>query len=66
MQPWGSEALHKKSKINGCKNRFTLKALANVSPGFALKPWVQKCPGRSFATLKGLRGFAVTNAGAIP
>jgi len=26
-------------------NRVTLKALANVSPGFALKPWVQKCPG---------------------
>jgi hypothetical protein len=25
-----------------CKNRVTLKALANVSPGFALKPWVQK------------------------
>ena len=42
-----------------CKNRVTLKALANVSPGFALKPWVQKCPGRLFATLKGLRGFAV-------
>lgn len=41
------------------KNRVTLKALANVSPGFALKPWVQKCSGRLFATLKGLRGFAV-------
>jgi hypothetical protein len=39
--------------------RLTLKALANVSPGFALKPWVQTKPGRLFATLKGLRGFAV-------
>jgi len=42
-----------------CKNRVTLKALANISPGFALKRWVQKCPLRLFATLKGLRGFAV-------
>ena len=25
-------------------NRVTLKALANASPGFALKPWVQKMP----------------------
>ena len=25
----------------GCKNRITLKALANFSPGFALKPWVE-------------------------
>jgi hypothetical protein len=41
------------------KNGVTLKALANVSPGFALKPWVQKCPSSLFATLKGLRGFAV-------
>src|SRR6267142_465519 len=40
--------------------RITLKALANVSPGFALKPWVQKCPRRLFATLKGLRGFPVS------
>jgi hypothetical protein len=45
--------------IGAFKNRVTLKALANVSPGFALKPWVQKCSGRLFATLKGLRGFAV-------
>jgi hypothetical protein len=49
-----------KSQKFGCaQNRVTLKALANVSPGFALKPWVQKCPRRLFATLKGLRGFAV-------
>jgi hypothetical protein len=53
------KALHKKSKIHASSNRVTLKALANVSPGFALKPWVQKCPRRLFATLKGLRGFAV-------
>jgi hypothetical protein len=53
-------ALHKKSKILGAsKNGLTLKALANVSPGFALKPWVQKCLRRFFATLKGLRGFVV-------
>src|SRR5687768_17579226 len=33
----------------GC-NRITLKAFANVSPGFALKPWVRKCSGNfSFA-----------------
>jgi len=37
------------------ENSVTLKALANISPGFALKPWVQKCPRRFFATLKGLR-----------
>ena len=41
--------------------RVTLKALANVSPGLALKPWVQKCETRLFATLKGLRGLLVTN-----
>ena len=33
----------------------TLKAFANFSPGFALKPWVQKGPKEIFATLKGLR-----------
>ena len=38
----------------------TLKALANFSPGFALKPWGRKCLDRSFATLKELRGFAVS------
>jgi hypothetical protein len=43
----------------GSKLPITLKALANSSPGFALKPWVQKCPRRLFATLKGLRGSAV-------
>jgi len=43
--------------------RITLKALANFSPGFVLKPWVQKCKKKLFATLKGLRGFAVNNAG---
>jgi hypothetical protein len=37
-----------------CKNRVTLKPLANDTPGFALKPWVQKCPERLFATLKGV------------
>jgi hypothetical protein len=45
--------------MGACKNRVTLKALANISPGFALKPWVQKYPGRLFATLTGLRGSAV-------
>ena len=33
----------------------TLKALANFSPGFALKPWVIVAAMRFFATLKGLR-----------
>jgi hypothetical protein len=28
--------------MGASKNRVTLKALANVSPGFALKPWVSK------------------------
>jgi hypothetical protein len=57
---WSRAALHKKSKIQGAsKKPVTLKALANVSPGFAPKPWVQKCPRRLFATLRGLRGFAV-------
>jgi hypothetical protein len=45
--------------MGASKNRVTLKALANVSPGFALKPWVQKFTRRLFANLKGLRGFAV-------
>jgi len=50
-----------KLKVSSVKSRpvSTLKALANVSPGFALKPWVQKYPKKLFATLKGLRGFAV-------
>jgi hypothetical protein len=39
------------SKFKG----ITLKALANSSPGFALKPWVQKTRIRFFATLKELR-----------
>jgi hypothetical protein len=29
------------------ENRLTLKALANVSPGFALKPWVKNAWGDS-------------------
>ena len=52
--------------VGECGNLVTLKALANVSPGFALKPWVQKCPRRLFATLKGLRGFAVNKRRATP
>jgi hypothetical protein len=51
--------------MGASKNRVTLKALANVSPGFALKPWVQKCEKGLFATLKGLRGFVVTNAAQL-
>ncbi|HKO98867.1 MAG TPA: hypothetical protein VJU86_17840 [Pyrinomonadaceae bacterium] len=34
--------------------KTTLKAFANSSPGFALKPWVVKCSKRSLATLKEL------------
>jgi hypothetical protein len=45
------------------KNRVTLKALANVSPGFALKPWVQKSEKKLFATLKGLRGRQTSGNG---
>jgi hypothetical protein len=30
--------------MGATKSRVTLKALANVSPGFALKPWVPKPP----------------------
>ena len=42
----GTQLFTKVEKFMGaCKNRVTLKALANVSPGFALKPWAQKCPG---------------------
>jgi hypothetical protein len=48
-----------------CRKSITLKALANVSPGFALKPWVQKCEKRLFATLKGLRGLVVINAAQL-
>ena len=52
--------------VSACKHRVTLKALANVSPGFALKPWAQKCTRRLFATLKGLLGLRLTNTGATP
>jgi hypothetical protein len=37
------------------RNLVTLKALANFSPGFALKPWVNVAGHKFFATLKGLR-----------
>jgi hypothetical protein len=48
---------HKKSKIHGVSpNRVTLKALANVSPGFALG---SKMPREIVRNLKGLRGRAV-------
>ena len=74
MSSIGDGPCTKSRKFMGAfKNRVTLKALANVSPGrgpragsphgvgvFALKPWVQKRPRRLFATLKGLRGFAVS------
>jgi hypothetical protein len=42
----------KVEKLKVRQNRVTLKALANVSPGFALKPWVQKCPRKLLVTLK--------------
>ena len=45
--------------MGGWTGRVTLKAFANFSPGFALKPWVQKCGRKLFATLKELRRFAV-------
>ena len=48
------------------KNRVTLKALANVSPGFALKPWVQKREKRLFATLKGVARFCRNKRRATP
>jgi hypothetical protein len=35
--------------------KLTLKALANSSPGFALKPWVQNAAIDFIATLKELR-----------
>ena len=38
--------------------RTTLKAFANSSPGFALKPWVQKTRKKFFATLKPTNGDA--------
>jgi hypothetical protein len=38
----------------------TLKAFANSSPGFALKPWVQKTRKNFFATLKELRNGDAT------
>jgi len=57
------EMLHEKLEIHGCfKNRVTLKAFANVSPGFALKPWVENYEKKLFATLNGLRGFKVATA----
>jgi hypothetical protein len=33
---------------------ITLKAFANSSPGFALKPWVHECIEKCYATLKEL------------
>jgi hypothetical protein len=44
----------------------TLKALANVSPGFALKPWVHECPRKLLATLTGLCHLWFINADATP
>jgi hypothetical protein len=41
--------------------RVTLKALANFSPGFALKPWVRLRSSLLVPTLKGLRGSAVVD-----
>jgi len=38
-----------------CSRIITLKALANSSPGFALKPWVIVIVNKFCATLKGLR-----------
>jgi hypothetical protein len=35
-------------------NRLTLKALANSSPGFALKPWVQKSFQKTLRNSKGV------------
>jgi hypothetical protein len=43
--------------------RLTLKAFANFSPGFALKPWVQKTRKRFFATLKELRRLSRSPTG---
>src|SRR5712671_3312114 len=40
--------------------RTTLKAFANSSPGFALKPWVQKTRKNFFPTLKELRNGDAT------
>src|SRR6185436_19744913 len=40
--------------------RITLKALANSSPGFALKPWVKRPAVDLFATLKKLRRVSVS------
>ena len=42
-------------KLSATSQEITLKALANSSPGFALKPWVQKWRKRFFTTLKELR-----------
>jgi hypothetical protein len=61
------------------KNRVTLKALANVSPGwvptggsprgvgvFALKPWVQKCREIVRNPERDCAALRFTNAGATP
>jgi len=49
--------------FNGwCSLKLTLKALANSSPGFALKPW-DKMRLCSVATLKELRGVCVSPDG---
>jgi hypothetical protein len=47
------------------KNGVTLKALANASPGFALKPWVQKCP-RIVRNPEGVAVLRLTKADTTP
>jgi hypothetical protein len=43
--------------MGASKNRVTLKALANFSPGFALKPWVQKMPEEIVRNPEGVARF---------
>ena len=40
---------------NAMSYQLALKAFANSSPGFALKPWVERAQRHFFATLKELR-----------
>jgi len=43
-----------RDRVKTWVRRITLKAFANSSPGFALKPWVKKPAIDFFATLKEL------------
>ena len=52
--------LHQKSKIHGCvQESSNAESVGQYQPRVCFETLGSKCPGRLFATLKGLRGSAV-------